>query len=94
VRAKRDRDQRGDTGSTGTGPGSRGSRESGKRPRRGFSDAATVDALRKAIVIGFANRLARRMPMHNGYRTLGESSTLAQVRSSRCVPVINSSAVK
>ena len=28
---------------------------------------------------GFANRLARRMAMHNGYRTLGESSTLAQV---------------
>ncbi|KAL4856425.1 putative pre-mRNA-splicing factor ATP-dependent RNA helicase DEAH4 [Chlorella vulgaris] len=81
-RAKRDRDQRGDTGSTGTGPGSRSSRESGKRARRGFSDAATVDALRKAIVIGFANRLARRMPMHNGYRTLGESSTLAQLHPS------------
>ena len=98
----------------------------GKRPRRsgGFSDAATVAALRMALTIGalwsvcrkhcgaaalrclmaaaarsapppalphlpavraaalaaagFANRLARRMPMHNGYRTLGESSTLAQ----------------
>ncbi|KAI7837808.1 hypothetical protein COHA_008436 [Chlorella ohadii] len=56
----------------------------GKRPRRsgGFSDAATVSALRMALTIGFANRLARRMPMHNGYRTLGESSTLAQLHPS------------
>jgi ATP-dependent RNA helicase DHX8/PRP22 len=118
----------------------------GKRPRRGFADAATVKALRMALTIGapptaaacrcwarcgwqpaaghaaagseppghralppqrpatsalasltalppphthttppprpppgFANRLARRMAMHNGYRTLGQSSTLAQV---------------
>ncbi|PRW39269.1 pre-mRNA-splicing factor ATP-dependent RNA helicase PRP1 [Chlorella sorokiniana] len=55
-----------------------------KRPRRsgGFCDAATLSSLRMALTIGFANRLARRMPMHNGYRTLGESSTLAQLHPS------------
>ncbi|EFN54077.1 hypothetical protein CHLNCDRAFT_136192 [Chlorella variabilis] len=59
--------------------GGEGLPRGGKRPRRGFSDAATVTSLRMALTIGFANRLARRMPMHNGYRTLGQSSTLAQV---------------
>lgn len=35
--------------------------------------------LRQAILIGFASRLARRMPTHNGYKTLGERSVLAQL---------------
>lgn len=34
-----------------------------------------------ALITGFANQLARRMPLHNGYRTLGERPTLAQVGS-------------
>lgn len=38
--------------------------------------------LRMALSIGFANRLARRMLMHNGYRTLGATSALAQVHPS------------
>ena len=47
-----------------------------------FSDSKTIKSLRKALTIGFASRLARRMPMHNGYRTLGESSALAQIHPS------------
>jgi len=30
-------------------------------------------------MLGFVNRLARRMPQHNGYRTLGAGATLAQL---------------
>jgi len=44
-----------------------------------FSSSKTLCALRKALTIGFANRVARRMPLHNGYRTLCETSTLAQI---------------
>ena len=42
----------------------------------------TTDALRRALLIGFANRLARRMSQHNGYKTLNEHSTLAQLHPS------------
>ena len=38
--------------------------------------------LRQALLIGFANRLARRMTTHNGYKTLSEPSTLAQLHPS------------
>ena len=34
------------------------------------------------MLIGFANRLARRMSQHNGYKTLNEHSTLAQLHPS------------
>ena len=41
-----------------------------------------------ALAIGFTNRLARRMPHHNGYRTLGaESTALAQLHPS-CARVV------
>lgn len=43
---------------------------------------AGVDALRKSLLVGFANRLARRMPRHNGYKTLNEKATLAQLHPS------------
>ncbi|KZV39977.1 hypothetical protein F511_15639 [Dorcoceras hygrometricum] len=36
-------------------------------------------ALRKALCSGYANQLAERMMRHNGYRTLGFNSQLAQV---------------
>jgi ATP-dependent RNA helicase DHX8/PRP22 len=39
--------------------------------------AGSTTQLRMALAIGFANRLARRLPTHNGYRTLGESASLA-----------------
>ena len=38
--------------------------------------------MRQALLIGFANRLARRMPTHNGYKTLSEPSSLAQLHPS------------
>lgn len=41
-------------------------------------------ALRKALCIGFANRLAQRMPRHNGYRTIGTKSQLVQIHPSAC----------
>lgn len=46
----------------------------------GFTGSTT--ALRQALLIGFANRLARRMTTHNGYKTLSEPSTLAQLHPS------------
>ena len=46
------------------------------------SGGHTTDALRRALLIGFANRLARRMSQHNGYKTLNEHSTLAQLHPS------------
>lgn len=43
------------------------------------SGAQQIDALRQALTIGFANRIARRMRMHNGYRTMSENGQLAQL---------------
>ena len=40
---------------------------------------AGAERLRRALMLGFANRLARRMPQHNGYKTLGAGATLAQL---------------
>ncbi|EIE25953.1 putative ATP-dependent RNA helicase [Coccomyxa subellipsoidea C-169] len=50
-----------------------------KSQARGGLCLAGVDALRRALLVGFANRLARRMPRHNGYKTLNERATLAQL---------------
>ncbi|GBF98616.1 pre-mRNA-splicing factor ATP-dependent RNA helicase-like [Raphidocelis subcapitata] len=41
--------------------------------------AARLDALRHALTVGFANRIARRMRMHNGYKTVNEAAQLAQL---------------
>lgn len=41
-----------------------------------------TDALRRAVLTGYAARLARRLPHHNGYRTIGANSTLAQLHPS------------
>lgn len=41
-------------------------------------------ALRKSLCIGFSNRLAQRMPRHNGYRTLGIKPQLVQIHPSAC----------
>ncbi|XP_030459920.1 probable pre-mRNA-splicing factor ATP-dependent RNA helicase DEAH4 [Syzygium oleosum] len=38
--------------------------------------------LRKALCVGFANQLAERMTLHNGYRTIGFKSQLVQVHPS------------
>ena len=45
-------------------------------------DVAETRALRRALAAGFANRLARRLPSHNGYRTLGDRSVLAALHPS------------
>ena len=44
--------------------------------------AGSTLRLRQALVIGGANKLARRMSRHNGYKTLGEHATLAQLHPS------------
>eukprot|EP00897_Mesotaenium_endlicherianum_P008574 jgi/Mesen1/7745/ME000407S06973 len=52
-----------------------GGRSSSKRKRR----ESEVDGMRRALCVGFATRLARRMARHNGYRTLNENSKLVEV---------------
>ena len=44
--------------------------------------AAAFSDVRFCFCVGFANRLARRMPRHNGFRTLGRSSATAEVHPS------------
>ena len=41
-----------------------------------------VTALRQAICVGFCNRLARRLPKHNGFRTFNDNAVLAEVHPS------------
>ncbi|KAL3149932.1 hypothetical protein ABBQ38_013295 [Trebouxia sp. C0009 RCD-2024] len=55
-----------------------------KRKREDEDDdgPGNTTGLRQALLIGFANRLARRMTTHNGYKTLSEPSTLAQLHPS------------
>ncbi|KAL4545360.1 hypothetical protein Ndes2526B_g00040 [Nannochloris sp. 'desiccata'] len=88
-----DREQRQERGAEKEEKEEEETERSAKRPRAGsstsskpkdssFSSSKTLRALRKALTIGFANRVARRMPLHNGYRTLGETSTLAQIHHS------------
>lgn len=45
-------------------------------------DTGSTTSLRQALLIGFANRLARRMTTHNGYKTLSDPPTLAQLHPS------------
>ncbi|KAK9787737.1 hypothetical protein WJX73_004248 [Symbiochloris irregularis] len=54
---------------------------SSKKQKRDAEHAggAGVGGLRRAILAGSAGRLARRMDLHNGYRTLGAQATLAQL---------------
>ncbi|GLC37757.1 hypothetical protein PLESTB_001473700 [Pleodorina starrii] len=53
----------------------------------GRASAAQVDALRHALTVGFANKLARRLPRHNGYKTLhAVTGQLAQLHPS-CAPL-------
>ncbi|EFJ40817.1 DEAH-box nuclear pre-mRNA splicing factor [Volvox carteri f. nagariensis] len=55
----------------------------GTAPGAARASAAQVDALRHVLTIGFANKLARRLPRHNGYKTLhAVSGQLAQLHPS------------
>ena len=73
-------------GGNGDGDGGRG----GKRDRDGVEKNQTqtqrrgdVTDLRKAICVGFANKLARRLPRHNGFRTFGaDASMIAEAHPS------------
>lgn len=52
-------------------------------PRAASRCLSHLFSLSSPAAAGFANRLARRMPLHNGYRTLaGEKSALAQLHPS------------
>lgn len=48
----------------------------------GPPSAAVCELVRRALTVGFANRIARRMRMHNGYRTCNEKGALAQIHPS------------
>ncbi|GMH34180.1 hypothetical protein BSKO_02014 [Bryopsis sp. KO-2023] len=51
---------------------------SGREPtKRARIDVNT--AIRKALTLGFANRIAHRMAVHNGYRPMNPGSSLAQL---------------
>jgi ATP-dependent RNA helicase DHX8/PRP22 len=41
-----------------------------------------LNRLRQSLCAGFVTKIAHRLPNHNGYRTLGENSTLCQVHPS------------
>lgn len=40
---------------------------------------SVCELVRRALTVGFANRIARRMRLHNGYRTCNEKGALAQI---------------
>jgi hypothetical protein len=71
--------------------GSAGSRGSGldgrplSRNGRAASSPETLEKVRRALTVGFSNRIARRMRLHNGYRTCNQKGALAQVRAVSCV---------
>ncbi|KAF8068452.1 DEAH4 [Scenedesmus sp. PABB004] len=64
-------------------PGSSGGPAALGRPPsrggRGASPPDVVERVRRALTVGFGNRVARRMRLHNGYRTVNERGALAQV---------------
>ncbi|MEW5312932.1 MAG: hypothetical protein WDW38_004530 [Sanguina aurantia] len=86
---QRDRHQDGDHGRGGGGSGGGNGLDQQQQaadltrrapPERGSgADVRRVDALRQALTIGFANRLARRLPRHDGYKTLNSSLSSGQL---------------
>ncbi|CAG9466381.1 unnamed protein product [Pedinophyceae sp. YPF-701] len=54
----------------------------GTQERGTFS--GNVRAVRRAVCLGFANKLAKRAPLHNGYRTVGDRGQLAQLHPGCC----------
>jgi len=45
----------------------------------GSSSPQVLDGVVQALTVGFANRIAKRMQRHNGYRTMNEAGQLAQI---------------
>ncbi|KAK3263582.1 hypothetical protein CYMTET_27620 [Cymbomonas tetramitiformis] len=50
--------------------------------RRGQSARGSLENVRQALTVGFANRIAHRMLNHNGYKTYNDSATLAELHPS------------
>eukprot|EP00898_Chlorokybus_atmophyticus_P006194 jgi/Chlat1/6576/Chrsp45S05942 len=73
----RERDERDERGERGRGR---------KRDREGRVGGNNKDvrysAVRRALCVGFASRLAHRLPRHNGYKTVSDSPVLVQVHPS------------
>lgn len=46
---------------------------------RSIDDPRIIDALRQALTVGFANRIARRLRRHNGYNRMAEAGQLAHI---------------
>ncbi|KAG6542974.1 hypothetical protein Mapa_015666 [Marchantia paleacea] len=55
-----------------------------KRESRSLKKVCSARALRQALCKGFGNRLAHRLPHHNGYRCIGHKSQLVQIHPSAC----------
>eukprot|EP00850_Spirogloea_muscicola_P002320 SM000009S23449 [mRNA] locus=s9:45710:49660:- [translate_table: standard] len=56
--------------------------ESADKQGQPSTSAAGTQAVRRAICLGSAGRLARRMPKHNGYRTVNDKAQLVQLHPS------------
>ncbi len=71
-----------------TGPSNNGSHKRRRSENGGMGapsskgNGARHDAVRRALTVGFANRIARRMRLHNGYKTMAEHGQLAQLHPS------------
>lgn len=85
----RDRDRDRSPDRTGNRGGSRDRRRSRSprsrsrsRSREGRAGGDALTNLRRAVCVGFADRLARRLPNHNGFRTFGVDSVTAEVHPS------------
>ncbi|KAL6757999.1 DEAH-box nuclear pre-mRNA splicing factor [Haematococcus lacustris] len=76
-RGKRQRQEQQEPGEAWGGPGpGRGGVERAKGQQAGVmrSEAQRLAAVKQALTTGFAHKLARRLPRHNGYRTLGSGA--------------------
>ncbi|KAL2632504.1 hypothetical protein R1flu_003983 [Riccia fluitans] len=54
------------------------------RESRSRQILGSARALRQALCKGFGNRIAHRLPRHNGYRCIGHKSQLVQIHPSSC----------
>ena len=67
------------TSCPGQGKGPARSSAQGITDARRLAAGGGLEDVRRAVLAGSAARLARRMDLHNGYRTLGRQATLAQL---------------
>lgn len=82
---ERDRGNRGRDDSRGVKRDRSQSRDRGRNDDQDASTSArrgSIADLRRCICVGFANRLAKRLPKHNGFRTFNGASVMAEVHPS------------